>query len=68
MFMGLPNCFEIVNDYGLAQKLKPLPQLNELITCFDKINEKRRSKPGSGSDQSFGSGRGFGSRHFEKEI
>ena len=37
--MGLPNCFEFVNDYGLAPKLKPLPQLNGLIKCFDKINE-----------------------------
>ena len=43
MFMGLPNCFEFVNDYGLAQKKKkkhkPLLQLNKLIKCFDKINE-----------------------------
>ena len=39
MFMGLPNCFEFVNDDGLAQKMKPLPQLNKLIKCFDKINE-----------------------------
>ena len=39
MFKGLPNCIEIVNDYGLAQKLKSLPQLNKLIKCFDKINE-----------------------------
>ena len=37
--MGLPNCFIFVNDYGLAPKLKPFPQLNELIKCFDKINE-----------------------------
>ena len=39
MFMGLPNCFEFVNDDGLAQKMKPLSQLNKLIKCFDKINE-----------------------------
>ena len=41
MFIGLPNYFIIVNDYGLAPKLKPFPQLNELIKkkCFDKINE-----------------------------
>ena len=41
MFMGLPNCFIFVNDYGLAPKLKPFPQLNELNKkkCFDKINE-----------------------------
>ena len=39
MFMGLPNCFEFVNDYGLAQKMKLFLQLNKLIKCFDKINE-----------------------------
>ena len=40
MFMGLPNCFEFVNDYGLAQKkMKPFLQLNKLKKCFDKINE-----------------------------
>ena len=59
--------FECVNVLWACPKMKPLPQLNELITCFDKINEIRRSKPGSGSDPPFGSGRGFGSRHFEKE-
>ena len=32
--MGLPNCFIFVNDYGLAPKLKPFPQLNELIKMF----------------------------------
>ena len=39
MFKGLPNCIEIVTDYGLAQKLKPLPQLNKLNKRFNKINE-----------------------------
>ena len=39
MFKGLPNCIEIVIDYGLAQKLKPLPQLNKLNKRFNKINE-----------------------------
>ena len=39
MFKGLPNCIEIVTDYGLAQKLKPLLQLNKLNKRFNKINE-----------------------------
>ena len=39
MFMGLSNCFEFVNDYGLAQKMKPFLQLNKLLKIFDKINE-----------------------------
>ena len=39
MFMGLPNCIEFVNDYGLAQKLRPLSQRNDIIKCFDKINK-----------------------------
>ena len=43
MFKGLPNCIEIVTDYGLAQKkkkkLKSLPQLNKLNKRFNKINE-----------------------------
>ena len=39
MFKGLPNYIEIVTDYGLAQKLKPLPQLNKLNKRFNKINE-----------------------------
>ena len=39
MFKGLPNCIEIVTDYGLAQKLKLLPQLNKLNKRFNKINE-----------------------------
>ena len=39
MFKGLPNCIKIVTDYGLAQKLKLLPQLNKLNKRFNKINE-----------------------------
>ena len=39
MFKGLPNCIEIATDYGLVQKLKPLPQLNKLNKRFNKINE-----------------------------
>ena len=30
---------KIVNDCGLAIKLKSLPQLNKLIKHFDKINK-----------------------------
>ena len=64
MFMGLLNCFEFVNDDGLAQKMKPLPQLNKLIKCFDKINENVGVNRALVPDPPFGSGRGFGSRHF----
>ena len=32
MFMGLPNCFKFVNDYGLAQK-------NETVSVTKQINK-----------------------------
>ena len=41
MFMGLPNCIEIVKDYGLA-KIETTSAANDIIKCFDKINENIR--------------------------
>ena len=65
--MGLPNCFEFVNDDGLAQKMKPLPQLNKLIKCFDKINENVGVNRALVRIRHFGRARDSGCDIFEKE-
>ena len=41
MFMGLPNCIEIVNEWA-CPKLKLLSQRKDIIKCFVKINENVR--------------------------
>ena len=49
MIMGLPK-----TEIASAR--------NDIIKCFDKINEKVGVN--QASDPTFGSGQGFGSRHF----
>ena len=67
MFKGLPNCIEIVTDYGLAQKkLKPLPQLNKLNKRFNKINENVGVNRASVRIRHSGRARVSGRDNFEK--
>ena len=68
MFKGLPNCIEIVTDYGLAQKkLKPLPQLNKLNKRFNKINENVGVNQVPVRIRHSGPARVSGHENFEKE-
>ena len=67
MFKGLPNCIEIVTDYGLAQKLKPLPQLNKLNKRFNKINENVGENRAPVRIRHSGRARDSGRDNFEKE-